>query len=189
MAAAPAAAALVTAERALSISRRNDCIAASAALAPLLASLSASADVAISLFEDHESAVTGVPSTPTGIEALLAGEHAAVYGYAAAGPVLVGLSAPVALLAAVRAGYDAHRASRPANVDAIVAARGTAPPALPAYTVPFPLTTTAAAVRFLAGIEDRLCGVAVTAVGATSTPSRRLLATGVLSAAAVPPPG
>ena len=44
-----------------------------------------------------------------------------------------------------------------------------APPALPAYTVPFPLSSVAAVVRFLAGIEDRLCGVAATAVGATST--------------------
>ena len=49
VAAAPAAAALVSAERALAVARRDDCIAASAALAPLLASLSASADVAITL--------------------------------------------------------------------------------------------------------------------------------------------
>jgi hypothetical protein len=51
--------------------------------------------------------------------------------------------------------------------------------------VPFPLSSTAAVVRFLAGIEDRLCGVAATAVGATGAPSHRLLAVGVLSAAAV----
>jgi Domain of unknown function (DUF4439) len=129
--------------------------------------------------------VNGVQSTPTGLEALVGGEHAAVYGYAAAGPVLVGLSAPVALLAAARTGYDAHRASRDALVDAIAAAGGTAPPALPSYSVPFPLTSTAAVVRFLAGIEDRLCGVAAAAAGVTSTPSHRLLAVGVLSAAAV----
>jgi hypothetical protein len=48
-AAAPTAATLVTAERALAVARRGDCIAASAELAPLLASLSASADVAVSL--------------------------------------------------------------------------------------------------------------------------------------------
>ena len=55
----PAAAALVTAERALAVARRDDCIAASAALAPLLASLSASADVAVSLLSPaaHESPV------------------------------------------------------------------------------------------------------------------------------------
>jgi hypothetical protein len=129
--------------------------------------------------------VNGVQSTPTGLEALVGGEHAAVYGYAAAGPVLVGLSAPVALLAAARTGYDAHRASRDALVDAIAAAGGTAPPALPSYSVPFPLTSTAAVVRFLAGTEDRLCGVAAAAAGVTSTPSHRLLAVGVLSAAAV----
>ncbi len=45
----------------------------------------------------HENPVNGVQSASTGLEALVAGEHAAVYGYAAAGPVLIGLSAPVAL--------------------------------------------------------------------------------------------
>jgi uncharacterized protein DUF4439 len=129
--------------------------------------------------------VNGAKSTPTGLEALVAGEHAAVYGYSAAGPVLVGMSAPVVLLSAVRSGYDAHRTSRDALVDAIAAAGGTAPPALPSYTVPFPLNSTAAVVRFLAGIEDRLCGVAATAVGTTRTPTHRLLAVSVLSAAAV----
>ena len=48
-AAAPAAAALATAERAVAAARRSDCTAASPALAPLLASLSASADVAVTL--------------------------------------------------------------------------------------------------------------------------------------------
>lgn len=47
--AAPAAAALATAERTVAVARRNDCIAASPSLAPLLASLSASAGVAVSL--------------------------------------------------------------------------------------------------------------------------------------------
>jgi hypothetical protein len=45
----PSGAAVVTAERALALARRNDCTTASATLAPLLASLSASADVAVSL--------------------------------------------------------------------------------------------------------------------------------------------
>jgi hypothetical protein len=47
--AAPAAALLVVAERTVASARRADCAAASADLAPLLASLSASAGVAVSL--------------------------------------------------------------------------------------------------------------------------------------------
>lgn len=124
-------------------------------------------------------------STSTGLEALLAGEHAAVYGYAAAGAVLVGLAAPGALISAVRTGYDAHRASRDALAEAIAAAGGAPPGAVPAYSVPFPLSSTIAVVRFLAGIEDRLCGAAATAVSATATPAHRVLAVGDLSAAAV----
>jgi hypothetical protein len=47
--AAPSAASLQIAERAAAGARRGDCTAASAELAPLLASLAASADVAVSL--------------------------------------------------------------------------------------------------------------------------------------------
>jgi hypothetical protein len=121
----------------------------------------------------------------TGLEGLLAGEHAAVYGYGTAGAVLVSLAAPGALIAAVRSGYDALRESRDALTEAIVAAGATPPPTLPAYALPFPLGSTAAVVRFLAGLEDRLCGAAATAVGATSTAAHRVLAVDVLGAAAV----
>ena len=47
--AAPAAALLAVSERTAATARRSDCAAASSDLAPLLASLSASADVAVSL--------------------------------------------------------------------------------------------------------------------------------------------
>jgi hypothetical protein len=125
-------------------------------------------------------------NTPvTGLEAVLAGEHAAVYGYGTAGAVLIGLSAPGVLISTVRRGYDAHRESRDDLTAAIVAARATPPVTLPAYALPFPLTSTAAVVRFLSGIEDRLCGAAATAVGVTTTAAQRLLAVDVLSSAAV----
>ncbi len=52
---APAVATLAGAERAVAVARRSDCIAASAALAPLLASLSASADAAVSLLGPQPS--------------------------------------------------------------------------------------------------------------------------------------
>ncbi len=129
--------------------------------------------------------MTSPNTQSTGLEPLLAGEHAAVYGYGAAGAVLVSLSAPGVLISTVRSSYDAHRESRDALTEAIVAAGATPPAALPAYDVPFPLSDVAAVVRFLAGIEDRLCTAAATATGATNTASHRLLAVGVLEAAAV----
>jgi hypothetical protein len=120
----------------------------------------------------------------TGLETLLAGEHAAINGYGIAGAVLVRAQAPAALLALVRGGLDALRASRDRLTDAIAAAGGTPPPPLPAYSLPFPVRDPAAAVRLLVGIEDRLCRVARDAVAASTT-SNRLRAVDVLSAAAV----
>jgi hypothetical protein len=122
--------------------------------------------------------------TADGLASVLAGEHAAVFGYGSAGAVLVRLAAPGALVAAVRSAYDAHRESRDALTAAIVAGGGTPPTALPAYSVPFPLSTPAAVVNFLAGVEDRLCAAAATGVATTGGPDR-LRAAGVLSAAAV----
>ncbi len=120
----------------------------------------------------------------TGLETLLAGEHAAAYGYGTAGAVLVSLSAPAVLVGTVRSGYDAHRENRDTITEAIAAAGAAAPTALAAYALPFPLSTIAAVVRFLAGLEDRLCVLAAAAVGAASA-SHRLLAADVLSSSAV----
>lgn len=121
-------------------------------------------------------------SPTAGLESVLVAEHAAIYGYGQAGAALVGLQAPVALLAATRSGYDALRASRDQLSDAIAAAGGTPPPALAGYALPFPLQTAAAVVRLLTGLEDRLCGVAATAL---ESANGRLLVSDVLSAAAV----
>ena len=121
--------------------------------------------------------------TAGGLDPLLAGEHAAVYGYGAAGAVLVQLSAPGNVVATVRSAYDAHRESRDALAAAIAAAGGSPPAALPAYAVPVALTNQAAVLGFLAGIEDRLCATAAAAVAVTAD-KERLLAAGVLNAGA-----
>jgi Domain of unknown function (DUF4439) len=124
-----------------------------------------------------------VSTSPTaGLESVVAAEHAAIYGYGQAGAALVRLQAPAALLAATRSGYDALRTSRDQLSDAIAAAGGTPPPELAGYALPFPLQSAADVVRLLAGLEDRLCGVAATALEATTG---RLLISDVLSAAAV----
>lgn len=127
----------------------------------------------------------------TGLESLLAGEHAAVYGYGMAGAVLVGFSPSAGLVGAVRSGYDALRESRDQLTEGITSAGGSPPAALPAYALPFPLGSARAVVRFLAGLEDRLCVVAATAVGhvgiapAAWIAAHRLLAADVLAASAV----
>ncbi len=121
----------------------------------------------------------------TGLESLLAGEHAAIYGYGMAGAVLVGFSPSPALIGAVRTSYDALRVSRDQLTAAITAAGSTPPPPLPAYALPFPLSNAPAVIRFLAGLEDRLCVAAANAVGQAAVAAHRLLAADVLAAAAV----
>lgn len=122
-------------------------------------------------------------ASPTaGLEAVLSAEHAAIYGYGQGGAALVGLQAPVSLLAATRSGYDALRASRDQLSDAITAAGGSPPPALASYALPFPLRSAADVVRLLAGMEDRLCTVAATA---TQSVTGRLLISDVLTASAI----
>lgn len=120
-----------------------------------------------------------------GLESLLAGEHAAVNGYGEAGAVLVRLAAPVPVIAAARGGFDAHRESRDRLSDAIATAGGTPPGALPAYALPFPVTSAAAALRLLTVLEDQLCGVAAAAMSTVPAGGDRLLAADVLTAAAV----
>lgn len=124
-------------------------------------------------------------ATATGLNSVLAAEHAAIDGYAAAGAALVGLQAPLPLLAATRGGYDALRQSRDQFNDAVDAAGGDPIEALAAYALPFPLTGVAAVVRLLTGLEDRLCGVAASAVGAVEPGGDRLLVADVLGAAAL----
>lgn len=120
----------------------------------------------------------------TGLESVLAGEHAAIYGYGVAGAVLVRAQASPTVIAAVRNGLDALRASRDQLTDAIAAAGGTPPLALAAYALPFPVRDQASALRLLIGIEDRLSHVAVAATGITAG-TARLLCVDVLGAAAV----
>ena len=129
--------------------------------------------------------MTSPNARSTGLESLLAGVHAAVYGYGMAGAVVVGFSPSAGLVAAVRSGYDTLRASRDGLTEAISAAGGSPPATLAAYALPFPLSNAPAVVRFLAGLEDRLCVAAATAVGAAGVAADRLAAADILAAAAV----
>lgn len=88
------------------------------------------------------------------VEAALAAEHAAVYGYG-----VVGGRIEDSRQDEVREAYDAHRGRRDALQRDIRALGGTPRPAAAAYSLPFAVPDSAAALRLAAELEDRLAGV------------------------------
>ena len=122
--------------------------------------------------------------TSDGLDPVLAGEHAAVFAYGSAGAVLVRLAATGA--SRRRRTQRIRRAPRKPRRAVGSHRRRWRKPAgrPPAYAVPFPLSSPAAVVNFLAGVEDRLAATAASVVGSTRG-ADRLRAAGVLAAAAV----
>ncbi|MEU5113330.1 ferritin-like domain-containing protein [Streptomyces longwoodensis] len=113
------------------------------------------------------------------LQAALAAEHAAVYGYG-----VVGGRITEARRTEVRAAYDAHRARRDALARE-VRGLGTEPVAASAaYALPFAVPDSPTAVRLAAELEDRVAGVYSDLVRAT-TGARRREAAGALREAAV----
>jgi Domain of unknown function (DUF4439) len=84
------------------------------------------------------------------LQAALAAEHAAVYGYGAAGARLRGDAETQA-----RAAYDAHRARRDQLTQLIRSRQGAPVAAAPAYALPFPVRTPAEATRLAAQLAVR----------------------------------
>ncbi|MFF8729815.1 ferritin-like domain-containing protein [Streptomyces sp. NPDC015171] len=115
----------------------------------------------------------------TALQAALAAEHAAVYGYG-----VVGGRIGERRRAEARAAYDAHRAGRDALVRAVRELGATPVAANAAYALPFPVQDGSAAVRLAARLEERLAGVYSDLVRAT-TGARRADAAGALREAAV----
>ncbi|MFF0159568.1 ferritin-like domain-containing protein [Streptomyces sp. NPDC005263] len=113
------------------------------------------------------------------VQAALAAEHAAVYGYG-----VVGGRVPRNRRAEARAAYDAHRARRDALVRQVRDLGGTPVSAAPGYALPFPVPDPASAVRLAAELEDRVAGVYSDLVRA-ATGERRGAAAGALREAAV----
>lgn len=109
------------------------------------------------------------------LQAWLAGEHAAIYGYG-----LLGARLPLALRPVAVAALDAHRARRDALAE-LLAGRGLKPvSAAPAYETPEPVTDAAAALRLAVGLEERLSRATFVVVAAADVPAlRRLAATGL----------
>lgn len=118
-------------------------------------------------------------STLDAVQAALAAEHAAVYGYGVVG-ALIGDDRESEATAA----YDAHRARRDALARTVRDLGGKPAAAAAAYALPFPVPDTAAAVRLAAVLEDRVAGVYSDLVRAAEGPLRQEAA-GALREAAV----
>lgn len=103
------------------------------------------------------------------LSAALAAEHAALYGYGVVGAHVTGAARD-----AVKDAEEAHRARRDA-VAQLIAGRGQkATPAEPAYTLPFPVSDAASAVKLAVHIEERAAAVWRVAVRATVGGDRKV---------------
>ncbi|MER5378632.1 ferritin-like domain-containing protein, partial [Streptomyces sp. NPDC002553] len=115
----------------------------------------------------------------TALQAALAAEHAAVYGYG-----VVGGRIGEQRRAEARAAYDAHRARRDALMRQVRDLGGVPVAASAAYALPFAVPDSAAAVRLAVELEERVAGVYSDLVRAAGG-ARRREAAGVLREAAV----
>ncbi|MFE9627957.1 ferritin-like domain-containing protein [Streptomyces sp. NPDC006527] len=113
------------------------------------------------------------------LQAALAAEHAAVYGYG-----VVGGRVREERRTEARAAYDAHRARRDALAREVRDLGAEPVAASAAYALPFPVPDSAAAVRFAADLEERVAGVYSDLVRATAG-ARRREAAGALRETAV----
>ncbi|MFG2288725.1 ferritin-like domain-containing protein [Streptomyces sp. NPDC048595] len=114
----------------------------------------------------------------TAVQAALAAEHAAVYGYGVVGGRITADRRKEALAA-----YDAHRARRDALHRQVRELGGTPRAAAAAYALPFPVPDAAAAVRLAAELEDRLAAVYADLVRAGGRARRREAAAALREAA------
>ncbi|MCX4814266.1 ferritin-like domain-containing protein [Streptomyces sp. NBC_01239] len=90
----------------------------------------------------------------TAVQAALAAEHAAVYGYG-----VVGGRIREGRRQEAKTAYDAHRARRDALVREVRDLGGTPVAASAGYALPFPVPDSAAAVQLAEELEDRVAGV------------------------------
>ncbi|MFD4791450.1 ferritin-like domain-containing protein [Streptomyces sp. NPDC058459] len=115
----------------------------------------------------------------TALQAALAAEHAAVYGYGVVGGRI---GAP--RQGEARAAYDAHRAARDTLARSVRDLGGEPVAASPAYALPFTVADSSAALRLAAELEERLAGVYADLVR-DSAGHRRTAAASALREAAV----
>jgi len=113
------------------------------------------------------------------LQAALAAEHAAIFGYGALGPHLTGPGRIRALNA-----EQAHRDRRNALAAMLIKAQVEPVPAEPAYALPFPVEDRASAMKLAIQLEERT-GAAWRAVVPEVTAADRTLAIGALTDCAV----
>jgi hypothetical protein len=98
--------------------------------------------------------VTAAPTEISVLQAALAAEHAAVYGYGVVGALLAGTGQAGAGQAAARSDWTAHQVARD-TLEAMLTRLGATPVAAsPAYGLPFAVTGAASAKRLAAALED-----------------------------------
>jgi hypothetical protein len=116
-----------------------------------------------------------VPTVPAiaALQAALAAEHAAVYGYGVAGAMLSGADQ-----AAARADWNAHQVARDTLHALLIKLGATPVAASAAYELPFPVTDKASARRLAAGLED---GVTRAYLGVVAVSDRKLRSFGALA--------
>jgi hypothetical protein len=103
------------------------------------------------------------------LAAALVAEHAAIFGYGAAGARLDATTVGLAQQAEA-----AHRTRRDAIVMRLTGRGAPAPAAEPAYALPFPVVDQASALRLAVSIEDRTAAVWRAALLDTTAGERRL---------------
>jgi hypothetical protein len=113
------------------------------------------------------------PTAVSALQAALAAEHAAVYGYGVVGAMSTGATETLA-----RADWLAHQEARD-TLEAMLVKLGATPVAAnPAYQLPFPVTGDASAVRLAAALED---GVTQAYLGLVAVTDRTLRSFGALA--------
>jgi hypothetical protein len=103
----------------------------------------------------------------TTFDDVLAGEHAAIYGYGVLGAHLSGTN-----LALAQQAEAAHRARRDNLLLRLASASPPPPGADPAYALPFPVTDQASALQLATGIEERTGDLWKAALGAVTGDDR-----------------
>ncbi|MGW7418172.1 ferritin-like domain-containing protein, partial [Streptomyces sp. NPDC054863] len=104
-------------------------------------------------------------STLDAVQAALAAEHAAVYGYGVVGGRLGEQRRTEA-----REAYDAHRSRRDALARTVHDLGGKPVVAEAAYALPFPVPDPASAAKLAAVLEGRVAGVYADLVRAAAAP-------------------
>ncbi|MCF6526255.1 ferritin-like domain-containing protein [Streptomyces sp. JJ36] len=112
------------------------------------------------------------------LQAALAAEHAAVYGYGVVGGRIAAERRREA-----REAYDAHRARRDLLRRTVRDLGGRPEPSAAGYALPFPVPDEEAAVRLAAELEDRVAGVYADLVRAAGGDRRREAAAALREAA------